>query len=144
MALPQELSDLIFEIKEKITDQEYKKLMELGAEIFKKHQCKFYEITHLDPRLEYRAYDADDTDEEDDEYYRLTLTPQKTILEIGEAYTEKTLTEYVPTQLEKHGYCELDRPDNTHDLLNKTMDDEIRTPYYHVIAIKPLGNSHIS
>lgn len=89
-------------------------------------------------------YDADDTDDDDDEYYRLILTPQKTILELGETYSEKMLTEYIPAQLEKYGYCELDRSEPTRDLLNKTMDDEIRCPYYHVIAIKPLEsvNSH--
>lgn len=134
------LSDLIFEIKEKITDQEYKNLMELGSEIFKSKQSKFYEITHLEPRMEYQQYDPDDEDEDDGDYYKLCLIPQKTILKMDEeVYTERILTEVIPSELQKNGYCEVKTNEfEPKDLFNNIMDEEVKSPFYHVIAIKPL------
>jgi hypothetical protein len=130
----QDFSDFIFDIKQKITDEEYKKLMELGGEIFKKQKCQFYELTHLVPRLEYTNFDDDDDDEE---YYKLVMKPTKTIIQLGEIFTEKVI-ENIRNELNESMYCEVEISDSGPDLLNNTMDDQIRVPAYHVIAMKSL------
>lgn len=130
----QDFSDFIFDIKQKITDEEYKKLMDLGGEIFKKQECKFYELTHLVPRLEYTNFEDD---EDDEEYYKLSLKPTKTIVQIGEVFTEKVI-DNIRNELTENSYCEVELSESGPDLLNHTLDDQIRVPAYHVIGMTAL------
>jgi len=132
----QELSDLVFEVREKLSDEEYKKLMEVTTTVFTLKKSKFYEITHLEPRFEWVEYDADDEDEDDCDYYKIVMSPVKVILRCGDFYSENIFEEHIPNELSKHGYAELKREIETHDLLNCTTDEEIRNLSYHVIAIK--------
>ena len=135
----QELSDLVFDIKEKLSDEEYKKLMETSTAIFTSKKSKFYEITHLEPRLQWVEYETDDEDE-DECYYKIIMKPTKTIIKCGEFYSEQNLDEHIPSELTKHGYVEIERDVESHDMLNNTMDDEIRNTLYHIIAIKRLDD----
>jgi hypothetical protein len=136
----QDFSDFIFDIKQKITDEEYKKLMELGSEIFKKQKCQFYELTHLVPRLEYTNFDDEDDDEE---YYKIVMKPTRTIVQVGEVFTEKVI-ENIKHELTENLYCEVELSESGPDLLNNTMDDQIRVPAYHVIGMRAITSLNTS
>lgn len=139
-ATVQDLSDLVFEVREKLSDEEYKKLMETSTNIFKTRKSKFYEITHLEPRFQWVEYNADTDDEDDCEYYKITMKPVKVILRCGDFYSESIFEEHVPSELTKCGYVDIEREHETHDLLNNTMDDEIRNLSYHVISIRRIDD----
>ena len=91
----QELSDLVFEVREKLSDEEYKKLMEVTTTVFTLKKSKFYEITHLEPRFEWVEYDADDEDEDDCDYYKIVMSPVKVILRCGDFYSENILKRFI-------------------------------------------------
>jgi hypothetical protein len=126
------LSDALFEIKEKLTDQEYKTIMEITKKVFDKTTSKYYKITHLEPR-----FVLEDDEEDDEEYYKLTLVPCNMIVKVSDKLPEKLLTEDIPNDLLEDGYSIITRNDD-YDMLNNTSDTPIRNTHYHIIKIVKL------
>ena len=130
-----DLSDALFEIKEKLTDQEYKTIMEITKKVFDKTTSKFYKITHLEPR-----FVLEDDEDDDEEYYKLKLVPCNMIIKVSETLTEKLLTEDIPNDIRDDGYSSLLIRTDDYDMLNNTSETPIRNTHYHVIKIVRLEN----
>lgn len=129
------LSDALFDIKEKMTDEEYKTIMEIVSKVFKERKSTFYKITHLVPRFMY--CDGDDEDDDGFDYYKFSLIPTTTILQVSAEYPEKIFEDVIPNALRDVGYSYLHK-ETTQDLLNGTSDTGIRDEFYHIIKIERL------
>lgn len=95
------LSDAIFEIKDKLTDGEFKKLMELCKTEFDDKKDGFYEINILTIQL----CDEDDGDEDEDDDddmldVKLRFSPLKFILQLtDDEFKSISEREYIDTRL---------------------------------------------